>query len=77
MISLTARDMPKYPRSPHELQTPGKTGTVQYMAPEVMRSEDYDETVDLYRFRKRERESESERASARARARERESRAAQ
>ena len=45
-----ARDAHKYPRSPHELQTTGKTGTVQYMAPEVMRSENYDETVDLYRF---------------------------
>eukprot|EP00802_Teleaulax_amphioxeia_P008010 Tamp_08018.p1 GENE.Tamp_08018~~Tamp_08018.p1 ORF type:complete len:643 (-),score=136.48 Tamp_08018:467-2137(-) len=28
----------------------GITGTVQYMAPEVMRSEDYDESVDVYSY---------------------------
>ena len=28
----------------------GETGTLQYMAPEVMRSEHYDKSVDIYSF---------------------------
>jgi serine/threonine protein kinase len=37
------------PSPTHAAHTSGITGTVQYMAPEVMRSEDYDESVDVYR----------------------------
>ena len=33
-----------------QYQMTGKTGTLQYMAPEVMRSEQYDSSVDLYSF---------------------------
>ena len=33
-----------------QYQMTGETGTLQYMAPEVMRSEHYDKSVDLYSF---------------------------
>ena len=33
-----------------QYQMTGETGTLQYMAPEVMRSEHYDKSVDIYSF---------------------------